>query len=94
LLGKLDSFLNLPCKVEIAKVFGCTICLWSLFYTVVSNKGFAKLKLGIYYFRKSVSRFSENNQVLKHNLLSYQFLYRFFRKKKSKEKIFSFQKYA
>jgi len=25
------------------------------------NKSFAKLKLGIYYFRKSVSRFSENN---------------------------------
>jgi hypothetical protein len=26
-------------------------------------KSFAKLKLGIYYFRKSVSRFSENNEV-------------------------------
>jgi len=28
---------------------------------IIQNKNFAKLKLGIYYFRKSVSRFSENN---------------------------------
>ena len=27
----------------------------------VNNKSFAKLKLGLYYFRKSVSRFSDNN---------------------------------
>ena len=37
---------------------------------VLPPKASAKLKLGIYYFRKSVSRFSKNNLVLHDNTLS------------------------
>jgi hypothetical protein len=55
------------------------------------------LELGIYYSRKWVWRFSENMRIIKYYIVIY---YRAkcytscFRKKKSKQKIFSFQKYA
>jgi len=49
----------------------------------ISIKSFAKLKLGIYYFRKSVSRFS---------LLSYQMLYIAFLERKNQKKRFFLSK--
>jgi len=61
---------------------------------VINNKSFAKLKLGMYYFRKSVLRFSENNWAFIIAYFRVKCYASCFRKKKSKEKIFSFQKYA
>jgi hypothetical protein len=52
----------------------------------------AKLKLGIYYFRKSVSRFSEDDWVLCHNLFLNQMLRILFLERKNQKEDFFFPK--
>jgi len=54
----------------------------------------AKLKLGIYYFRKSVSRFSKNNLAPHDNTLSSKTFRILPCKEKIKNKDFFFTKYA
>ncbi|OHB65463.1 MAG: hypothetical protein A2168_09280 [Planctomycetes bacterium RBG_13_50_24] len=52
----------------------------------------AKLKLGIYYFRKSASRFSEDNWVLCHKLFLDQMLRILFLERKNQKRRFFLSK--